>query len=721
MKIHPLVRSAFLALSAAAPAREATVSIRYDDILVERPASLIGGNIEDLNFQLYGGLYSQLLHGECFEEHVDPSDLLKLTGPQRLTVWVVPDAHGQPVLRYFNGRKTRVYESDGTVDGPTLAARGNEPVKGSSLPFRGGIILPDELPDGLGKALVALATGDAQVSRHWRKVQSGSAAGTLKLVRQGVFTGTQAQQIQFVSGEGELGINNAGLFREGINLTAGKPYEGILRIKSNTAQQAFVSLRDANGKTLAEKPLDLAAKPDAYQRITFDLTPTAADPHGQFALTLKHPGAITVDYAFLQAGEWGRYQGLPVRRDLAEAMLAMGVQTMRYNGSMVNLCPDGARYYKWKQMIGPRDARPPYHGWFNPYASHGFSVFEFMDFCEAAGIRPLIGLRTDESAQDMADLIDYCLGGPDTEWGKRRIADGHPKPYLLKAIEIGNEEHPTPAYLARLKALASAIWSKNRELDVVASVNVGKGGATETFVGLAQWLKAQGQEARFILDSHYQSTLDHADTTLATAVGLQLHEDLTKAVPGFKLRLWPMEENGNACTWQRGLAHAHNLNTLNRMPACLERAGTANTFQAWNMNLVWDQGRIHFTPARIIYQPSWHVDRMFADEWLPVVLNARCSDPKLDALAKRSKNGSVLTIYLVNLEDSPVETRFDITGFSPAMTTVTRIASPDLKLRNTPDNPTRLTPATVDWRYDPARPAMPVPAYSFTTIHLERR
>ncbi len=565
------------------------------------------------------------------------------------------------------------------------------------------------------------------MSRHWRKVQSGSAAGALTLVRRGVFTGKQAQEIRLRSGEGELGIDNAGLFRAGINLAAGDSFIGILRLKSDTAQPVYISLRRENGGLLAEQRGDVEAKSGIYQRLTFTLRPSASDRRGRLAIVLRKPGTITLDYALLERGEAGRYTGLPGRRELADALLGMGVKAMRYNGSMVNRCPDGAKYYKWKQMIGPRDERPPYQGFFNPYASHGFSVFEFMDFCEATGIFTLFGLRIDETERDMADLVEYCAGGPETEWGRRRIADGHPKPYCLRAVQIGNEQPPNAEYLERFKALASALWSKDPNLIVLASVNVravtGAGpvgpkarqqkDGLATMVALATWVREQRRENQFVLDSHYQSALDHADTVIADAVGLKLHERLARSVPGFALRLWPMEENGDRCTWERGLAHAHNLNTLNRMPAGVERAGTANTFQAWNLALIWDQGRIHYTPSQIFFQPSYYVDRMLGDEWLPLVVQADCADPRLDVLARKSRNGNVVTLHVVNLAAGPVQTTLRLAGFRPRESDVTCLASGSLDARNTPDAPTHVAPPKNDVGLDawksadhPARPVV---------------
>ena len=231
-------------------------------------------------------------------------------------------------------------------------------------------------------------------------------------------------------------------------------------------------------------------------------------------------------------------------------------------------------------------------------------------------------------------------------------------------------------------------------------------------------MRQRGQEQQLVLDSHYHALLDTADTQLPAMTGLELHDALGKAVPGFNLRLWPMEENGSECNWRRGLAHAHNLNTMNRLPAWLERSGTANTFQAWQKNLVWDQGRIHFTPDKIFFQPSYYVDRMFADEWLPLVVQADSTVPTLDVTAKKSSDGKVLTVYLVNLAETPVPVVFKVSGFNPAQAHVTQICSPNLPALNTPEQPETVISRLIPWAWQPENPRLELPGYSFTSIRL---
>ena len=293
------------------------------------------------------------------------------------------------------------------------------------------------------------------VSGMWRPIRQGTAKGGFSLESQGAFSGNQSQQITFVSGSGVIGIENQSLNRWGMNFVKGKNYEGYLWAQAKSPTEIFVALESTNGSVVyAEKSIKL--KVGDWQRLDFDLTPNAADEAGRFAVKLKQPGSVSVGYAFLQPGSWGRFKGLPVRKDVAEGLIDEGVTILRYGGSMVNN-PE----YRWKKMIGPRAQRPPYGGHWYPYSSNGWGIFDFLNLCEAAGIVGIPDLDINESPSDMADFMDYYNGTPDSEWGKKRVADGHPAPYRLKYIELGNEERIDDNYSEKFKAVAEVIWAKD--------------------------------------------------------------------------------------------------------------------------------------------------------------------------------------------------------------------------------------------------------------------
>lgn len=107
----------------------------------------------------------------------------------------------------------------------------------------------------------------------------------------------------------------------------------------------------------------------------FSLTPQTDASGARFELSLATPGTVDVGYVFLSPGDWGMYKGLPVRKDVAEALIGQGITAMRYGGSMVNTST-----YRWKPMIGPRDRRQPYDGHWYDYSTHGWAIFDFLNF-----------------------------------------------------------------------------------------------------------------------------------------------------------------------------------------------------------------------------------------------------------------------------------------------------------------------------------------------------
>jgi len=682
---------------------------------------MIGTNLEDLNYQCYGGLYSQLLYGENFEEHID-SGILGLTGKDHLQIFVKENEQGEIELWGWVGRGWNHGVARQIMG---ISKKGNAPVSAN------------DLSAGKRKVLMERAKGDEQISRHWHKVQSGSVKGLFKFERKGTFNGSQSQRITFVSGQGELGIDNAGLNRWGINLRKGKSYEGLLRIKSEKQCDVYVSLLSADGsKKYAEKRITVKRAPDEYQRLEFTLTPSESDEKGCFAITLKQSGSIVVGYAFLQPGSWGRYKNLPLRKELVEAVIAQGVKVVRYDGSMVNRCPDG-HLYKWKEMLGPRDLRKPYHGWFNPYASHGFGIIDFLNFCEAAGFLPIPGVRIDEKPRDMADFVEYVNGPANSEWGNKRVADGHPKPYNLRHIEIGNEERLNEEYCERFMLLGKAIWEKGLDITLVVAHNLG-GGASAWKIGpggqvnerlrLAAGLVrfARDHGGKIWWDCHYRAgQLREAENPNGRIAAMQaLKESMSQLVPDYDLKIAALEENGQGHGMRRALIHAHNYNTLERMGDYLAAAAVANTLQAYEQEIVWPQGKTFFTASKVWFQPPYYVDQMIAQNFMPNVLKVELESPKsaLDVTAKKSDDGSIILLQVVNLENFEVKTLISIQNFTPSKLTasVTQMNGA-LEQENTLDEPEKITPKKSTWNYRIKDGAMTYtfPAYSFTRFFLQ--
>jgi hypothetical protein len=296
--------------------------------------------------------------------------------------------------------------------------------------------------------------GDA-VSLRWAAVRTGDAQGSFELLKPGSgtwFPNSRSQRIVFTGGQGEIGVDNAGLKRWGLSLREGKNYEGFLRVKTTRPTEFDVSLRSADGtKVYARHTLKTAGKGE-FEKLPFTLNPKTSDANGRFAITLSQPGEITLGYAFLQPGDWGRFKGLPIRKDLADALVAQGIKLLRLNGGMIEV---GG--YRWANMQGPRDTRPPFDGFYDRYCSGGYGPIEHLNFCEAAGFTPVIGLNLDETPEAVADFVAYCNAPANTPTGQRRAADGHPAPYRMKYYQAANESKLDAGYVEKFKRVAEAV------------------------------------------------------------------------------------------------------------------------------------------------------------------------------------------------------------------------------------------------------------------------
>jgi len=180
------------------------------------------------------------------------------------------------------------------------------------------------------------------VSAMWRPVRKGNATGEFSLETHKPFVGRQCQRIAFLSGTGEVGVGNQGLNRWGMSFVKGQPYEGYIWARADAPTEVFAALESRDGAVrYVERRLKVRA--GDWQRLDFELKPNTTDSAGRFVLKLKAPGAVSLGYAFLQPGGWGRFKNLPVRKDVAEALVDQGVTALRYGGSMVNAAEENDR------------------------------------------------------------------------------------------------------------------------------------------------------------------------------------------------------------------------------------------------------------------------------------------------------------------------------------------------------------------------------------------
>jgi hypothetical protein len=817
--------SVILILAATVSAAEpATIRVDASKSVAHATRYMTGACLEDVNHEVYGGLYSQMVFGESFQEPPLPPPVKGFTayggrwevadgvvsvgagpGPKLISdhppvgdgevaveVFLPGKARGvaglilsvrDPAIGMdkFTGYEVSVSNEPGSV----ILGRHRqnwEPIKSVPHPIpadrwvlltvrRNGAtieILVDgksvltyedrDHPLGAGAIglrpfdraarfrnlwvktgdqptllpLVAEPKWDTGVSAMWRGVQTGTAAGSFAVESKDPFVGAQSQRIAFERGEGEFGIENRGLNRWGMAFVAGKPYEGFVWARAVKDSELIVALENGNGQvTYAKERLKVPA--DGWRKLDFTLTPFAAATNGRLAIKLDRPGSVILGHAFLQPGEWGRFKGLPARKDVADAFIAGGLTVLRYGGSMVN-----APGYKWNNMVGPRDRRPPYPGFWYPHSTNGWGIPDFLAFCEAAGFLGIPAFNSDETPLDMADFVEYANGPADSPWGKKRAADGHPEPFHVKYLEIGNEEAVDEAYFRKFKAIAEAVWPKDPDVVLVVGDFAYNGRITDPFnfkgapriKSLAAHQKilelAKAHRRAVWFDVHVWNDKPRDPDELGGGIiGLRdFGAALAKLCPGADFKVCVFEENSGNHSMRRALAHAHAVNELDRTGDLVPVVCCANCLQPDKQNdNGWDQGLVFLSPDKVWAQPPYYVTQMLARRYLPRVVQTQVTSPgdALDVTAKTDEKGTVLQLQIVNLDAKPVTAGLRVSGFTPTRETadVVELAGA-LDVVNTVADPRKVVPTEREWGHGlkDGMTECALPAHSFTIIRL---
>ncbi len=527
-------------------------------------------------------------------------------------------------------------------------------------------------------------------------IRTGGAQTEFRQDSVNPYNGTLSQMIRHRAGAGTVGVANRGLNRWGIAVRRKQKLGGRLYLRGQNLQgPVTLALQSADGKrTYATQKIPKVGA--NWAKYPISLTSNAADTGARFAVMLDKPGAVWVDQAVLTGTGADQFKGLPIRADIAKKMQEQGLTFLRYGGTMVN-----APEYRWKNMIGDPDKRPPYRGHWYPYSTNGFGIEEFLKFCEAAGFEAAFAINVEETAQDAAAMVEYLNGAVTTPWGRRRAQNGHAKPYNVRWIEIGNEEviwadnaSDYDHYVERFKVLYEAMRAKDPRIQ---------------FVNAAWWrgespnmervFKALNGKAAF-WDLHTWADDPRAGAAVERDL-TQMRALFQKWAPGSAMKCVIFEENGGLHNMQRALGHATTLNAVRRHGDFVPVSCPANALQPYQQNdNGWDQGQIFFTPGQVWGMPPFYTQQMAARNHLPLrVASTLEGSADLDVTATRSEDGQTLVLHVVNLSKDAVTAQLNIKGVNLTETAVhvETLAAPPSAF-NSFDAPDRVRTQSGEWK-----------------------
>ena len=325
------------------------------------------------------------------------------------------------------------------------------------------------------------------------------------------------------------GLENGGY--NGISVKAGAKYDFSVFLRNmGSAKQIRVVLGQPQGwgrdpKILAETTFE--ANDPAWRKYTATLTSAEDCKNAILQILVLNTGSIDIDQVSLMPQD--TYKGHGLRKDLIEALADLNPRFMRFpGGCVVHGGGDGFwNTYRWKTTIGPVEQRRQLKNTWGYHQSVQVGYYEYFQLCEDLNMAPLPilpcgvscqgtnggwSMRTqaqdvvpmsemDEWTQDALDLIEWANGDPATsKWAKMRADAGHPKPFGLKYLGIGNEEKITPEFCERFKYMYDRITKAHPEIVIVGTAGPGSHPGNPDFDN--GWKFAEELNMP-ILDEHY--------------------------------------------------------------------------------------------------------------------------------------------------------------------------------------------------------------------------
>ena len=290
-----------------------------------------------------------------------------------------------------------------------------------------------------------------------------------------------------------------------------------------------VALTDKDGKTLASAKIAVPGD-SGWSKIEGTLKATADCPDAMLRIEIPKSAEVDLDMVSLFPGKTFRGHANGMREDLAQTLADLHPKFMRFPGGCVTHGNGIDNIYDWKSSVGPLETRKPLPNIWGYHQTRGLGFYEYFRFCEDLGMQPLpvlaAGVPCQNSSwhsrysldvltshgqqggipiedmptyiQDILDLVEWANGPADSEWGRVRAEAGHPEPFNLKYLGIGNEDLISETFEERFKMIRDSVNRKYPDIVVVGTVGPFFEGADYD----EGWRFAR-QEDVAIVDEHY--------------------------------------------------------------------------------------------------------------------------------------------------------------------------------------------------------------------------
>lgn len=538
------------------------------------------------------------------------------------------------------------------------------------------------------------------------------------------------------------GLSNEG-FR-GIGLQEGKVYTLSFYARSN-AGKAVVQVQAVDAQNNSRVTVEVPVTSAEWERYTANVTSDVTDAHAQLRLRLLQGEDVCLDHISLFPQDTWKQRPQGMRADLAQTLSDLHPGVFRFPGGCIVEGTTEATRYQWKNTVGPVENRPfNLNRWYytfdykffpDYYQSYGLGFFEYFQLCEDFGADALPVLncgmmcqyqdgpavpldRLQPYVDDALDLIAFANDPADTHWGSVRAQMGHPEPFGLKMIAIGNEQWG-PGYPERLAVFVKAIRAKYPDIKIIGSS--GPSAAGDKFDYL--WPEMKRLEVDLV-DEHYYMA---PEWFFANAGRYDTYDRKgPKVFAGeFAAHDYPQ---GKANTFYAALSEAAFMTGLERNADVVHLATYAPLLAhkeawQWNPDLIW------FDNFSVVRTVNYYVQQLYAHYRGTHALATTCDGSDLRgenglyATSCLDKDNNRLIVKMVNAHPEACNVNLQCLlgkgrkAYVPASEgSLITLQSSDLTAQNTFENPDLLVPVTRPLSVPGGDLTLSLAGYSFTVI-----
>ena len=422
------------------------------------------------------------------------------------------------------------------------------------------------------------------------------------------------------------GVANDGFW--GMSVVQAEEYELSLFAKElgAFAGPLWISLESRQGEIYAQnKTTPLTPSWKAYH---LSFKPGKTDAQARLVISTKQAGGFALDMVSLFPRKTWKHRGNGMRSDLAEMLAGLKPSFMRFPGGCWVEGETMDLAYRWKQTVGdPSERRTQYNIW-QYHATHGLGYHEYLQLCEDLGAEPLFVIncgmshkqvvpidKMSEFVQDALDAIEYANGAGSSKWGSLRARNGHPRPYNLKYMEIGNE-NGGPAYRDRFALFYDAIKAKHPDMHLIAN----------------EWGGWPTNRPIELVDEHYYSSPEFF------IQNTDKYDSYDRAGRKVYVGEYAVTQGCGQGNLRAAVGEAAFMTGMERNSDVVMMASYAPLFANVNYKK-WNPDLIDFDSSRVYGLPSYYVQKMFSENRGEVILPMEVRSPEVLAAPKSGAIG----------------------------------------------------------------------------------